>query len=147
VTVGGTATVEQTEEAMPDQREIQQLFSLYAAAIDYQQFHLLEDVFTEGACWQCIEPNSEGVIIEGRSAIREFLPICRAEGQTRHVMSNFRVLRGDERSARAEMSLTFIVSHGHVFNVETSGVYRAEAVLDASGWRFRELTLTIDFAR
>jgi 3-phenylpropionate/cinnamic acid dioxygenase small subunit len=123
---------------------IEQLFSQYAAAIDNQDWKLLDVIFTDDAVWRMENPGGEPVENHGLSAIRAFLPGSRADGQTRHIFTNLHVLGDDEDSASVTMYMTFAVTKDGAFNMVMTSVYTADVVQTSDGWRFRRLSLIPD---
>jgi 3-phenylpropionate/cinnamic acid dioxygenase small subunit len=128
---------------MADRGEIEQLFSLYAAAIDDQGWELLDAIFVEDAVWEMAGPG-DAIEQRGLRAIKEFLPGSRAQGQTRHIFTNLHVLDEDEDSASVMMYMTFAVTHEGAFNVVMTSVYTADVLNTSDGWRFTRLSLTPD---
>jgi 3-phenylpropionate/cinnamic acid dioxygenase small subunit len=129
---------------MADRGAIEQLFSQYAAAIDNQEWELLDAIFLDDAVWRMESPGGEAIDQRGLRAIKEFLPGSRADGQTRHIFTNLYVLDEDGDSASVTMYMTFAVTDQGEFNVVMTSVYTADVVHTPSGWRFRRFSLTPD---
>ena len=129
---------------MADRGAISQLFSEYGAAIDDQDWALLDKIFVDDAVWRWQRAGSPPVEKRGITAIKEFLPGSRAKGQPRHIFTNLRLLREDEHSATAAMYMTFAVTEGGAFRLVMTSVYTAEVVRTTSGWRFSEMDHSAD---
>lgn len=127
-----------------DRGEVGELFAKYASALDTENYAILDEVLTEDAVWRRVAPDGAVSMVQGRSAIRGFLPASRAPGQPRHLFTNLHILSAAENSLSARMYMTFALSAGATFEVKLSFVYTAEAVRELGGWRFRELTLVPD---
>jgi 3-phenylpropionate/cinnamic acid dioxygenase small subunit len=124
---------------------VAELFAEYASAIDCQEFERLTDLFTDDAVWQSeLPPPLPSRTIEGRRAILEFLPGSRESGQTRHVLTNLRLLEADDESALAEVYLMFTVASATATSLRTTGTYRGQAVQEGGRWQFRSLTVALD---
>ena len=120
-----------------DRIEIHELLNRYAHAIDFMDWRLLEEVFTEDAI---ADYSSTGEYVEvesvrrGRDQIIDYYATAMApfEGVL-HFMTNHLVdLEGDRASTTSYM---------HVLNLGMGGLYRCRCRRTQAGWRIEHLEL------
>jgi 3-phenylpropionate/cinnamic acid dioxygenase small subunit len=130
---------------MDEVSEISQLFARYAAALDDETFDELPAFFTDDAQWSCTAfPSREMVACSGRESVCESISTSRAEGITRHFLSNLLIHVTEPEWARVSTYLFFTVVTEDAVTALSTGRYRADVTRDGGGWRFRRLELTLD---
>lgn len=120
-----------------DRIEIHELLNRYAHAIDFMDWELLEEVFTEDAvadyssAGEYVEVDS---VREGRDRIIEYYEAALAPfAGVLHFMTNHLVeIDGDRARTRSYM---------HVLNVGMGGIYRCVCRRTGAGWRIERLEL------
>lgn len=120
-----------------DRIEIHELLNRYAHAIDFMDWRLLEDVFTEDAV---ADYSSAGEYVdvesvrEGRDRIIDYYETAMAPfAGVLHFMTNHLVeLDGDRARTRSYM---------HVLNLGMGGIYSCVCRRTGAGWRIERLEL------
>ncbi len=120
-----------------DRIEIHELLNRYAHAIDFMDWKLLEDVFTEDAV---ADYSSTGEYVEvesmrrGRDQIVDYYETALAPfAGVLHFMTNHLVeLAGDRAHTRSYM---------HVLNLGMGGIYKCRCRRTDEGWRIEHLEL------
>ena len=120
-----------------DRIEIHELLNRYAHAIDFMDWRLLADVFTEDAV---ADYSSAGEYVEvesvrrGRDQIIDYYETAMAPfAGVLHFMTNHLVeLDGDRARTRSYM---------HVLNLGMGGIYRCQCRRLDAGWRIERLEL------
>ena len=120
-----------------DRIEIHELLNRYAHAIDFADWKLLEQVFTEDAVadfssvGEYVEIDS---VLHGREAIVGYYQIALAPFDgVLHFMTNHLVeLDGDSARSRSYM---------HVLNMSMGGIYTCRCRRTDAGWRIEHLEL------
>jgi hypothetical protein len=130
-------TNEQRWQATADRVELAELMHRYALAIDTARFDDLRDVFTDDASvdFGSVDQYVEGATgVSGIDAIVNwFRTVLAPFPDVLHFMSNHVIdLDGDRARVRTTM---------HVLHMPMGGIYDAQAVRTAHGWRIRNFRL------
>lgn len=119
-----------------DITEIVNLINLYPVAVDTQQWHLLDRVFTEDATADF----GGNAAFSGLANIKQvFAAIHEPFGSTQHVTTNHQVLvNGDTATCISYVHGRFIRDVGEGGNMyESTGWYDDQLVRTPQGWRIR----------
>lgn len=132
---------------MADRIAIAELFALYAWGIDSAQLHLTRGTFTDDAHY-ALEILGEPVLepIDSGDAIIAFLTQATGEqnDQRRHVITNVHLEDETNDSATAVAYLSLMITDNGELRPQATGVFRTEAVRQATGWRFSRMHLNLD---
>ena len=128
---------EQRWQATADRLELAELMHRYALAIDTAQFDDLRDVFTADAA---VDFGSVDQYVDGATGVSGidtivhwFRTVLTPFPEVLHFMGNHVVdLDGDRARVRTLM---------HVLHMPMGGIYDAQAVRTASGWRIERFRL------
>jgi hypothetical protein len=121
---------------MEDRVEIAQLFNQYANALDYKQWALLEDIFTDDATADWPASGTS----EGRTEIIAFIKRALETDEivTHHMWGNFSAaIYGDTAEAVVHMRAHHVGVGCRIGKFKESlGTFRARLERTPSGWRF-----------
>ncbi|PRX64585.1 SnoaL-like protein [Cohnella sp. SGD-V74] len=118
-----------------DRAEIFDLFNLYADALDYKRWDMLQELFTED-----VTTDWFGVYqVNGRKEVIAYISeLVGKVGNTHHILGNYTAkINGDtaEASARVRAYHVGAGDKAHLFE-ESLAAFEAKLIRTKEGWRF-----------